>query len=70
MKTSKFQEWHSSTPTNCNGDICTNSRKEGWNGALNKVLSLIKRRNKIFEGNWQHEDVEYLIEDLQEMIEK
>jgi hypothetical protein len=28
------------------------------------------RRNKEFEGDWQHEDVEFLMEDIREMVEK
>lgn len=41
-----------------------------WNAALTKTISLIQRRNKIFEGSWQHEDIDYLIEDLKRMIQK
>ena len=65
MKTSKFQKWSSK-------QLGGNSQDNliGWNASLKKVISLIERRNKIFEGNWQHEDIDYLLEDIKEMLEK
>ena len=56
--------WHDS------GNNLVNSCKESWNVAIKNILRKIKYRNKVFEGNWQHEDIEFLIEDLEGMIEK
>lgn len=41
--------------------------REGWNAALNSVLAIYKYRNKQFENMWQHEDLDYLIEDIRKM---
>jgi hypothetical protein len=67
MKKSKFKKW-------ClNYDetrIESDAQKDGWNAACESILRKIKTRNKNFEGNWQHEDIEYLMEEIKEMIER
>ena len=44
--------------------------KLGWNAAVKKILRRISYRNRCFEGNWQHEDIDTVIEELREMVEK
>jgi hypothetical protein len=44
--------------------------KLGWNAAVKKILGRMKYRNKMFEGSWQHEDIDFFMEELKEMIEK
>lgn len=51
------------------GDAIETS-KESWNAAVKHILKSLQYRNRQFEGNWQHEDIDYLIEDLKGMIEK
>lgn len=63
MKISKFQKWRQKSHEPADSEA-------GWNAACNHILRVIHRRNKEFEGNWQHEDVDYLMEDIKEMVEK
>ena len=62
----KFQKWeekyfvgYENSPT-----------KDAWNAACNSILRMIKTRNKEFEGNWQHEDIDFLMYDIKKMLEK
>lgn len=41
--------------------------EDGWNAACETILRTIKRRHKEFEGNWQHEDIEILIQEIKGM---
>lgn len=68
MKKSPFQKYVNSYAVHLG--LPEGACKFGWNGAINKIHSLIKRRNNIFEGNWYHEDIDILMEDLRKMIEK
>lgn len=71
MKKTKFQKWYIK---NLHGRMTPyghrDFQKESWNSSINKIIRLIRYRNREFEGNWQHEDIDYLLEDLKEMIEK
>jgi hypothetical protein len=59
-KTRKTVEW--------NDPVFTS--KLGWNAAVKKILGRMKYRNKMFEGSWQHEDIDIFMEELKEMVEK
>lgn len=69
MKKSKYQKWFNKkfTPVSSSS---INSTKSAWNGACKSILVSIRRRHKELEGNWRHEDVEFLMEDIEDMIEK
>ena len=63
-----FNKWldkNESAINNCNPVLAA---EISWNAAANTILTTIKRRNKEFEGNWQHEDIELLIDDIKEII--
>lgn len=66
MRESKFNRWER---TCIKSFKWNNAPKQAWNAALKKSIRIIKYKHKLFEGNWQHEDIEYLIEALEEMIE-
>lgn len=66
MKESKFNQWENKHIPSYKS---SNELKYAWNAALKKSIRIIKYKHKLFEGNWQHEDIEYLIEALEEMIE-
>ena len=69
MKSSKYEKWAERYVNSPKWDK-TVHMKEAWNASLIKVISLIRYRNKCFEGNWQHEDIEMLIDDIKDMVEK
>ena len=64
---SKYQKWFKN---NLPGDSNGSNAKYGWNAACKSIVATIKRRNKAFEGHWQHEDIEFLMEDIKDMISK
>ncbi len=71
MKKSKFQKWYNKIFQNkITRFRHQDDQKESWNAAVKHILKSIQYKNKMFEGNWQHEDVDFLIEDLKDMIEK
>ena len=70
IKKSQYQKWlNNNYPSH---DSISFIAKESWNAVCNKILSKINYKQKQFgrEFGWQHEDIEYLIEDIKEMIEK
>jgi conjugal transfer/entry exclusion protein len=74
MKNSKFEKWYkkeyeSSSDQKLN-DSHRDELKKTWNAAMSNIYKEMKRRNKDFEGNWQHEDIDYMLEYIQETIEK
>ena len=66
MKKSKFEKYLDKS----NWKAQYFGQKEAWNAACKLILNKIKYRNKQFEGMWQHEDIDILIEEVQGMIEK
>jgi len=68
MKKSKYEKWKDKYYENYYSD--TPEVKDAWNAACLSVLGLIRYRDNIFKGDWQHEDISYLKEDILKMIEK
>jgi hypothetical protein len=73
MKKSKFQKWQDKIQPNTNysyNDGYGQGSKDAWNAACKSILKSIQYKNRMFEGNWQHEDINFLMEDIKDMIEK
>jgi hypothetical protein len=71
MKQSPFQKWYVKNIKGTSMDLGVgDGATRGWNGAILKILRRIQYRNRIFEGNWQHEDIDTLISELKEMLEE
>jgi hypothetical protein len=62
LKKSKFDEL-----TSLWGEDEKETGKIAWNHLLKSVIAKIKYKNRVFEHSWQHEDIDYLIEELQAM---
>jgi len=67
MKLSTFEKWYNRYPFELDG---YNELQLAWNGAILAVISKIKYKNRVLGGQWQHEDIEILIQELGEMINK
>lgn len=73
-KLTKFQKWWENKGyfiwRESNHDTLE-AASASWNAAVKHALKLIKSTNRAAEGySWQHEDIDILIEDLEELIEK
>ncbi len=44
--------------------------KKTWNHLCEQIANKIQKCHKEFQGSWQDEDIEILIEEIREMIQK
>ena len=65
----KFDKWISKSD---NKTICNfqDGAKAGWNASVGIVLRRIRYLDSQFEGNWQHEDIDMLIDFIKELETK
>ena len=67
---SKFQKWFQKSMCYAYSPASEVAAEDGWNAACKSILAKIRYKNKVFEGNWQREDIDSLIEEIQGMVEK
>ena len=70
MRKSKYKQWSDkffTTPIESTQDLPVS--QYAWNAACKSIYNHIRRRNKELDYNWQHEDIGYILEDINNMIE-